>query len=258
MSDSLLSLDILVAHRGLQSRYPENTILALKKAIECGAKYIELDIQFSSDCLPVIYHDIDLQRVSAVRGNVSHYPRHKLLQLPAYEPDRLGNSFKSEKIAPLEALVTLLKDNPQVTAFVELKQESIAHCGRETLLNAVSKILEPVKQQVVIISYDYLLILAARDKQWPRVGVVLEQWQDLDSEIVKKASSDYIFVDHEMIPEKISPEILTLAPLVAFEVGDTVLANQLVDKGIAMLETYQLESLILEQKDLLKVKPFAT
>ena len=59
MSGSLLSLDILVAHRGLQSRYPENTILALKKAIECGAKYIELDIQFSSDCLPVIYHDIE-------------------------------------------------------------------------------------------------------------------------------------------------------------------------------------------------------
>jgi glycerophosphoryl diester phosphodiesterase len=258
MSDSLFSLDILIAHRGLQSRYPENTILALRKAIECGAKYIELDIQFSNDCLPVIYHDIDLQRVSAESGNVLHYPRHKLLQLPAYEPDRLGNSFKSEKISPLEALVTLLKTNPEVTAFVELKQESIAHCGRETMLSAVLNILEPVKQQVVIISYDYLLVQAARIKQWPRVGVVLEQWQDLYSEIVQKASSDYIFVDHEMIPEKINPEILNMAPLVAFEVGDKALANQLIDKGIAMLETYQLENFILEQKDLAKMKPFAT
>jgi glycerophosphoryl diester phosphodiesterase len=246
MSDSLFSLDVLVAHRGLQSRYPENTILALRKAIECGAKNIELDIQFSSDCLPIIYHDIDLQRVSGEPGNVLQYPRHKLLQLPAYEPERLGNSFKLEKIAPLEALVKLLKENPEVTAFVELKQESIAHCGRETMLSAVLKILEPVKQQVVIISYDYLLVLAAREKQWPRVGVVLEQWQDLYSEIVQKASSDYIFVDHEMIPEKINPEVLDMAPLVAFEVDDKVLANQLIDKGIAMLETYQLENLILE------------
>jgi glycerophosphoryl diester phosphodiesterase len=246
MSDSLFSLDVLVAHRGLQSRYPENTILALRKAIECGAKNIELDIQFSSDYLPIIYHDIDLQRVSGEPGNVLQYPRHKLLQLPAYEPERLGNSFKLEKIAPLEALVKLLKENPEVTAFVELKQESIAHCGRETMLSAVLKILEPVKQQVVIISYDYLLVLAAREKQWPRVGVVLEQWQDLYSEIVQKASSDYIFVDHEMIPEKINLEVLDMAPLVAFEVGDKVLANQLIDKGIAMLETYQLENLILE------------
>ena len=57
MSDSLFSLDILVAHRGLQARYPENTILGFNKAIEQGAKFIELDIQFSKDCLPVIYHD---------------------------------------------------------------------------------------------------------------------------------------------------------------------------------------------------------
>ena len=65
-------------------------------------------------------------------------------------------------------------------------------------------ILEPVKQQAVIISYDYLLVQQARETQWPRVGVVLEQWQDIDSEIVRNIASDYIFVDHEIIPQTIS------------------------------------------------------
>ena len=246
MSNPSLSLDSLVAHRGLQSRYPENTILALNKAIKCGAKYIELDIQFSSDCLPIIYHDANLERVSGQLGHVLQYPRQELVQLSAYEPDRLGDSFKSEKIAPLEALVSILKENPQVTAFVELKQESIAHCGRDIMLKSVATILEPVKQQAVIISYDYLLVQLARETQWPRVGVVLEQWQDIDSEIVRNIASDFIFVDHEIMPQTISPEILSMAPIVAFEVGNSALATELLAKGVSMFESFQLEALTAE------------
>lgn len=36
--------DRLVAHRGYQKRYPENTLLGFTKAIEAGAHYIETDI----------------------------------------------------------------------------------------------------------------------------------------------------------------------------------------------------------------------
>jgi glycerophosphoryl diester phosphodiesterase len=243
MSDSLFSLDILVAHRGLQFRYPENTILALKKAIDYGASFIELDIQFSSDCLPIIYHDPDLKRVSSEEGNVLDYPRHNLLKLPAYEPQRFGNSFKSEKIAPLEALVSLLKDNPQVTAFVELKDESIEHCGRDTMFKSVQNILDSVKDQVVIISYDYQLVLTARENHWPNVGVVLKQWQDLTSDRVKTIASDFIFIDHEMIPEDISDLKSIEATVVAFEVSDKKLGQRLLKQGVSMLETYKLEQL---------------
>ena len=258
MPDLSMSLDSLVAHRGLQSRYPENTILALNKAIECGAKYIELDIQFSSDCLPIIYHDANLERVSGQLGHVLQYPRKELVQLSAYEPDRLGDSFKSEKIAPLEALVSILKENPQVTAFVELKEESIAHCGRDRMVKAVQAILEPVKQQTVIISYDYLLVQLARERQWSGVGVVLKQWHDINTEIVQNIASDFIFVDHEILPQKIDPEILSMAPLVAYEVGNTALANQLIAKGVFMLETFEIENLISEQKAMAQIKTYAT
>jgi glycerophosphoryl diester phosphodiesterase len=243
--DSSISLDLLVAHRGLQARFPENTILGLNKAIEHGAKFIELDIQFSKDCLPVIYHDSDLQRVSGYCGTILDYSRQELLKLPAHEPKRLGNSFKSETIAPLEALVDILQQHPKVTAFVELKEESIAHCGRETMLSAVLDILKPVEQQVVIISYDYLLVLAARENQWPKVGVVLKQWQDLNTEIVQNATSDFIFVDHEKIPEEIADIKTIKVPLVAYEVGDKQLGQQLLNKGVTMLETFELEQLSL-------------
>ena len=53
-----LSADTLVAHRGLQKDYPENTLLSIKKAIDAGVKFIEIDIQFSKDKLPIICHDV--------------------------------------------------------------------------------------------------------------------------------------------------------------------------------------------------------
>ncbi len=243
MSDTAFNIDILVAHRGLQSRFPENTLLALKKAIDSGAKYIELDVQFSSDCLPIIYHDPDLQRVSGIKGNVWDYPLKELLCISAYEPDRLGNPFKSETIAPLKAIVDLLKENPQVTAFVELKEESIAHCGRDLMLETVMHILASVKSQVVLISYDYCLVEAATKAQWGQVGVVLKQWQDLETDTVKSITADYIFFDHKKLPQQISDLDSIKGKLVAYEVGDIALGKELLNKGVSMLETFELERL---------------
>lgn len=32
------------AHRGFSGKYPENTMLAFRKALECGADGIEMDV----------------------------------------------------------------------------------------------------------------------------------------------------------------------------------------------------------------------
>ena len=57
-----LSPDQLVAHRGWQRRYPENTLLAVDKAIGAGARHVEIDVQFSGDGRAVVFHDPDLFR----------------------------------------------------------------------------------------------------------------------------------------------------------------------------------------------------
>ncbi len=61
----------LVAHREAFRRSTRRTLRCLLiKAIEAGALFIELDVQFSGDRLPIIYHDSDLQRVSGRSGSV--------------------------------------------------------------------------------------------------------------------------------------------------------------------------------------------
>ena len=47
----------LLAHRGYSAKYPENTLLAFKKAFEKKADGIECDLQKSKDNKFVIIHD---------------------------------------------------------------------------------------------------------------------------------------------------------------------------------------------------------
>ena len=47
----------IIAHRGFNKKYPENTILAFRKAIEAKADYIELDVHFSADKEIVVIHN---------------------------------------------------------------------------------------------------------------------------------------------------------------------------------------------------------
>lgn len=51
------------AHRGGSLEAPENTLEAFQYALEIGSQYIETDVQLSSDGIPYIFHDDDLNRI---------------------------------------------------------------------------------------------------------------------------------------------------------------------------------------------------
>jgi hypothetical protein len=75
------------------------------------------------------------------------------------------------------------------------------------------------------------------------VGVVLKQWLDLETDIVKSITADYIFFDHKKLPQQISGLDSIKGKLVAYEVGDIALGKELFNKGVSMLETFELELL---------------
>ncbi|MFD4419947.1 glycerophosphodiester phosphodiesterase [Agromyces sp. NPDC058484] len=54
----------VLAHRGLATEAPENTLLAFANAASVGAIYLETDVHVSSDGIAVISHDPDLKRVA--------------------------------------------------------------------------------------------------------------------------------------------------------------------------------------------------
>ncbi len=57
---------LIAAHRGHRSLFPENTLAAFK---DCAGKcdFIELDVRFSKDGVPVVFHDHTLERTSDIQ-----------------------------------------------------------------------------------------------------------------------------------------------------------------------------------------------
>src|SRR3990167_7458000 len=143
--------DRLVAHRGYQRNYPENTLLAYREAIAAGARAIETDVQLSADRQPVLYHDATLSRVSGRRGRVDQLTLAQLLALPAHEPKRFAATFVANRITPLSALVELLAAHPGVTAYIEIKHEALAFVGIEQCYRIIADCLAPVASQCVLI-----------------------------------------------------------------------------------------------------------
>lgn len=60
----------VIAHRGYSEKYPENTMLAFKKAEIVGAQGIELDVHLTKDQQIVICHDETIDRTSNGQGYI--------------------------------------------------------------------------------------------------------------------------------------------------------------------------------------------
>jgi glycerophosphoryl diester phosphodiesterase len=58
----------VIAHRGASSERRENTLAAFERAIELGADFVELDVQVAADGALVVFHDLDLDRQTQLRG----------------------------------------------------------------------------------------------------------------------------------------------------------------------------------------------
>lgn len=55
---------LVIAHRGDSRRAPENTLPAFVSALATPADFVELDYVHSSDGVPVVFHDDDLDRTT--------------------------------------------------------------------------------------------------------------------------------------------------------------------------------------------------
>ena len=60
----------LAAHRGGSLLWPENSLLAFRKAVELGAHFLELDVHLSKDGHLVVIHDPTLDRTTTGKGPV--------------------------------------------------------------------------------------------------------------------------------------------------------------------------------------------
>jgi glycerophosphoryl diester phosphodiesterase len=109
---------LTIAHRGFKARYPENTLVAFKGAIDAQAQMIELDVLLSKDRKLMVIHDTTLDRTTDGHGNVNDYTLAELKELDAgrwFDP-----RFSGERLPTLEEVLDLVGE--QVLLNIEIKR----------------------------------------------------------------------------------------------------------------------------------------
>lgn len=141
------------AHRGCSQMYPENTLLAFRKAAEIdGLTGIELDIQLTKDGYLVVCHDERVDRTTDGVGEVGQYTLTELrrLQIDA------GNE-RYEQIPTVEEVLTLLRDRMKegLRLNIELKNSVFPYEGmEEKIINLVHN--HNLQKNVIYSSFNAL------------------------------------------------------------------------------------------------------
>lgn len=224
----------LVAHRGYPRRYPENTMPGLLAAVAAGARYVEFDVQLCADGAPVLLHDSSLLRTAGVAQEVFELSLQQLQALEAGEPARFANTFSGVRIPTLTEAVAALAPTPRITAFVELKRESLRRHGREATVDAVLQAVAGAANPCVIISFDEEALFLARARGATAIGWALPRWSRNHLDAAAALVPQYLFCRISALPAKLPP-----APWrwVVYETSEPALANWALARGADLVET---------------------
>ncbi len=246
MSAPLDPLTRLVAHRGNAFEFPENTLPALRSALQLGLRYIEFDVQLSADLVPMVMHDDHLKRSAQVDRDALSMDWSELQQVSVHEPARLGEQYAGTRIPALNEVAALLAEYPQAIAFVELKRASLRRHGAEQVLQRVYEHLKPVLKQVVIISFDLAAVRYAKNHLHLPIGWVLSEYSTLSAIKAEATLPEYLFCDQDKLPADQSRLWRGPWQWAMYEVTTGAQAASLITRGAQLLETMQVRKLLHE------------
>lgn len=190
------------AHRGFSGKYPENTMLAFRKAIEeAGADGIELDVQLTRDGQVVIIHDEELKRTTGAPGVVSDYTLQELRQLDAAYLWK--GQIDPEPIPTLREYFEYMKDRPQVTN-IELKTGKNEYPGIEEKTWALIQEFH-LEDRVLISSFNHYSIrrMQAIAPQL-KYGLLVEAWIMDPAEYCRKLHAQCYHPMYQNLTEEIA------------------------------------------------------
>jgi len=139
---------LVVGHRGWLAKYPENTLVSLRAALDLGVDALEFDLHLSRDGHVVVVHDATLERTTDGTGRVSDHTLAELRRLDA--GGWRGREFRGERIPTLEEVLDLAP--PGVLLYAEVKD-----C-RPEMAETLVPLVAPLGDAVVVHSFgaDFL------------------------------------------------------------------------------------------------------
>lgn len=116
---------MIVGHRGVRGRYPENTLCSFQAALDLELDLIEFDVRLTKDKKIVVCHDAEIDRTTDGKGRIADMT---LEELRCYDAGvKKAKRFAGEKIPTLEEVLALVvKADYTVLLNVEIKDYEFA------------------------------------------------------------------------------------------------------------------------------------
>lgn len=197
-----MDTNTLIAHRGDNTNYPENTLKAIEEALKAGATSFEFDVQMNSDQSLVAFHDADFSRMSDHRDEkIYEVSDSEMSEISIHEPKQFGKQHYPTRVNHIDEILELLKRYPEVQAYVEIKDESLDFWGVEFVMKKLIKKLKGYEQQAVIISFNVAALTYAKSHSDIRLGLVFEDYSETYKAIATELNPEFMICWYRILPE---------------------------------------------------------
>lgn len=236
----------LVAHRGYSGKYPENTLLAYQAAYQHGARYMELDLQLTSDVVPVLHHDVSMQRMAGIDIDIRDTKVKHFKAMNAPYSERFGDEFLDNKFITFCRFCKWLAAYPDVTIFVEIKQESIDRFDIPVFMDEVYKriLTSGVESQCIIISFNSDVVEYTRKISAMLTGWVLPNWNEKTKNELHELKPEFVFCDKLLLPANDIDIWQGPWQWAIYNLDDVPSAVKMANRKIPFLETNQIGRLM--------------
>ena len=148
---------LIIAHRGGDRVYPENSVDAVNHAFQIGADVAEIDSQLSKDRVPIVIHDDNLKRLFAIDKKVNDLDAAELLAL----------EYGTRHTSRLATLESTLKNSKNFPLLVHIKEK---HEGVLPTLETIEQCGLSLKVIVGLMSLDALRLVKKRNPNMRTLG----------------------------------------------------------------------------------------
>jgi glycerophosphoryl diester phosphodiesterase len=154
----------ITAHRGAAARAPENTIAAVRAAIEDGADYVEIDVQQTADGGLVLMHDLSLRRTTGRTEGVWQLTAEEITSIDAGR--WYGTEFTGELVPTLEAVIDITRGEALLN--IEIKLHGRERGVAQSLVNVLQQL--HVTNECIVTSLDQAILAEIRAID-PSIGI---------------------------------------------------------------------------------------
>jgi glycerophosphoryl diester phosphodiesterase len=144
MPDTHNPQPLIVAHRGASQAAPENTLAAIRKALEMGVDLVEIDVWRTKDNHAVVIHDRTVNRTTNGNGAVHDLTLDEIHQLDA--GSWKSEEYAGERVPTLSGALNAVKGRAKL--LIEIKDQGI----ERLVADAIGQVGE---EWAVVQSFDF-------------------------------------------------------------------------------------------------------